>query len=84
MKKLDALAFGIACGVFWAAAVLCLYLGARFFHYGVPFVKLISSCYLGARATLKGSMIAAVWGLIDGFVSGYILASLYNMFSSEK
>ena len=84
MKKLDPLAMAISCALLWAAATLCIYLGARFFGYGLPFVKLMNSLYIGARVTVKGSTIAALWALADGFICGYIFAAVYNMFAAEK
>jgi hypothetical protein len=84
MKKLDTMAMAITCALLWAAATACIYLGARFFGYGLPFVKLMNSLYIGARATVKGSAIAVLWALVDGYICGYIFAAMYNMFAVEK
>jgi hypothetical protein len=84
MKKLDTMALALSCALLWAAATVCIYLGARFFGYGLPLVKLLNSLYLGARATIKGSAIAALWAFLDGYICGYIFAALYNLFSAEK
>lgn len=84
MKKLDAIAFGIAWALVWGLGVFILYAGARFFDYGLPFVKVMNSVYIGARATIKGTVIATIWAVVDGFIGGYLLATIYNLSTAEK
>ncbi|MBU0579556.1 MAG: bacteriophage holin [Candidatus Margulisbacteria bacterium] len=81
--KLDHKAFGIACGLVWALTTALIYLGNRFIGCAGPWVNLLNSIYYGARATIKGSAIATIWALVDGFLGGFILAYIYNLFSSE-
>ena len=81
--KIDSKAFAISCALVWAAYTALVYLGCRFFGIGLPWVKLLNSVYLGAHATIKGSAVAVLWAVVDGFIGGYIFATIYNLFSSE-
>ena len=46
--------------------------------WGKEMVSVIGSLYTGFDASLKGSIIGAVWGFADWFVGGFIIALLYN------
>jgi len=81
--KLDPKAFGIACALVWGLATALIYLGNRFIGCATPWVHLLNSVYFGARATIKGSALATVWALVDGFLGGYILATIYNLSAKE-
>lgn len=76
--RLSPCALAVAMGITWSLAVLIIGLAAMNFDYGKPFVELFSSLYLGYGATLKGSMIGALWALIDGFIAAVIFAWIYN------
>lgn len=81
--KLCPVSAGLSLGVFWGICVLLLGVGDHFWQYGVNVVTLLGSVYLGFHsATLGGCFIGLVWGLADGFICGFILALLYNVFSS--
>ena len=42
-------------------------------------VSVISSVYVGYAPTFGGAIVAIIWGFfIDGFISGVILAAIYN------
>ncbi len=82
MKKLDSMAMGLAFGVLWAAGVLIIGLLATFTGYGSELIASLGTVYLGLEATLVGVVIGAVWGFVDAFIGGYVLAWLYNKFAS--
>jgi hypothetical protein len=71
-------ALGTSLGVLAALMVLIIGLLAHFVHYGQAWVTLASSLYLGFAATPKGIAIGVVWGFVDGFVCGAIIAYVYN------
>ena len=71
-----ALAFGISCGFY------AIFIGvtAWIFNWGNPIVAMLSSLYIGYKASLIGSIIGGLWAFVDGFIGGAIIAWLYNKF----
>lgn len=78
-SRLEPNAFGLTCGIFWAGAVAAIGLTARV-GWGKRWEQLLADMYRGFNETRSGLIIGAIWAFIDGFTSGYILASLYNRF----
>ena len=76
--KLDAVKFGLACGLVWAGAVLCLGLMGDYLHWGIGMVKGLGSLYLGYKPTLGGAVVGMVWAFFDGGSGGWAVATLYN------
>lgn len=76
--KLDVKAFGLACGILWAAGVLFMGLTAIVCTWAEPFVNALGVMYVGYAATIVGCIIGVIWGFLDGFIGGAILAWLYN------
>jgi len=59
-----------------------LVLSAKFFAYpSAEFFAPITAVYFGLEISWLGAVIAAVWGFVDAFCGGTILAWLYNRFS---
>ena len=77
MNKWSPHALGVAIGVVWAVYV---FLGgiAAMFDWGVTLVDEISSLYIGYGPSILGAGIGAVWGFVDGYVAGVVIAWLYN------
>lgn len=72
---------GLSLGVVWALGVLLIGLIAwKFNYYGDGFIKVLSSIYIGYAPTPKGIAIGTGWALLDGLVSGILIAWLYNFF----
>jgi hypothetical protein len=84
VMKLDAVKFGLACGVLWAGGVLCLALLDAWLHIGTGILKGLSSLYLGYGASLPGALIGAIWAFCDAGIGGWLLAILYNAFLGKK
>ena len=81
MQQLHPKSFAFACSVTWALGLSLLSLISMVHgSYGRSAISVASSMYLGYDPTIPGLIIGAVWGLIDGFICGYVLASLYNYF----
>jgi len=78
--KLDALKFGLACGISWSLAVLFLPLltGLIGGGYGSGIIKGIGSLYIGYQANLVGAIIGAIWAFFDVGVFGLMIALIYN------
>jgi len=84
MEKIDVKALTVGFGVSWAILILLTGLAAALFGWGLEFVSLLSSLYIGFEPTILGSIIGAVWGFIDGAIAGAIIAFVYNKVSRKK
>jgi hypothetical protein len=76
--RVHTLALGLTLGIVWGGAAFVmtlLYLATGWFE---PWVKLMSSAYMGQAPTLLGSLAALVGGFIDGLLFGLVGAALYN------
>ena len=72
----DPLALGLAAGLTWATAVGILGVTSRF-GWGEGWRELLADLYVGYE---ENTVIGVAWGLLDGFVGGYLLGWLYNAF----
>ncbi len=83
--KFKPLALGLTSAVLWG--VFCVFLTTLlsvYTGYGRAFLEAIpESVYPGYSITLGGSFIGLGYGLIDGFVCGYIFAWLYNRIAGQ-
>jgi len=75
---LSVVAFGMAIGITWALSVLVLGLLAWQFEFGLTWLELLSSVYIGFSPSLLGIVIGVAWGFVDGFIGGVIVAWIYN------
>lgn len=81
MLKAKALALSFA--IVWGAGMLLLGWIAAF-GWGVEAVEVLSSFYIGFKATFWGGVIGAIWGFIDGFIGGFFIAFFYNLFAKKE
>jgi hypothetical protein len=81
MGKINAKAFGLACGVLWGGFMLILGLIDTASTWGDDWGKVVSSVYLGYTPTIMGSIILGIWAFVSAGIWGFILAKLYNKFS---
>ncbi len=77
MNKCSPNALGVAIGVLWAIYVLFCGIAAMF-GWGVALVEALSSLYIGYGPSVSGALIGAVWGFIDGYIAGVVIAWIYN------
>ncbi len=75
--KLDAKAFGLACGIVmgllgFVATLFSLWRGAGYT------ITSLAAIYFGYSWSFIGALLALVWGLIYGFIGGWVLATVYN------
>lgn len=82
--KLNAISLGLAGGVLWGVSIFIMTLLNMWFQYGSLWIQLFSDIYPFYQATPWGSLLGLVWGFVDGFVGCFLLAWLYNSFSSIK
>lgn len=80
--KLNILAFGLACGLIWGVGVFVLAWWVMAFEGATGDLLVLGHIYRGFNISPLGSLIGLAWGLCDGFISGLILAAVYNWFAS--
>jgi hypothetical protein len=81
MNKLNVKALGLTLGIVWGAGMLLLGLMSDFWNWGLDFVTLMGSVYVGYNSTLGGVLIGTVWGFCDGVICGVLIAWVYNKLS---
>jgi hypothetical protein len=79
--RMGKVALGLSLGTVWGLSMLVMGLLANFCGYGAEFVSAIGTMYIGYNATVLGSLIGALWGFVDMFTFGFLVAFLYNCFS---
>jgi hypothetical protein len=77
MTKLQVNALGISVGIIWALYIFFCGITASF-GWGVGLVDSISSLYVGYGPSFLGAVIGAIWGFVDGYIAGAVIAWLYN------
>ena len=85
MEKLNVKALALALGISWA--VCMLFTGwVLMFGWGVKFVEVMSSIYIGFTPIFLSGIIGTIWGFIDGVISGVgvIIAFIYNAIVIKK
>lgn len=78
--RLKVIPLGLAIGALAAISTILFGWLSVHTHWGVPMLQAMSSLYLGFKPTLMGSLHAAGWSFLDGFISGVLLALFYNLF----
>jgi hypothetical protein len=84
INKLCPCKLGFSLGLVWGLAMLVLGLTTLWCGYGAAWVKLMSSIYIGFKPTVLGSFIGLLYGLVDFFVFGFIVAKIYNCCSAKS
>lgn len=75
--------FGLALGITQALGIFILGLIAWLYHYGTTLVVAIGDVYIGYKPTLIGSLYGALWGFVDLFIAGIVIAWIYNFICSH-
>ncbi len=79
VQKLDARALALSFGLCWGGAMLLVGWAATV-GWGVKFVEVMGSIYIGFEPSLTGALVGGIWGFVDGMLGGLIVALLYNLF----
>ncbi len=75
--RLNPKAFGLASGVVLGLAGFVATLFSMWFGAGYT-ITTLAAVYFGYSWSFIGALLALVWGLIYGFIGGWILATVYN------
>jgi hypothetical protein len=76
--RLHPIKFGFALGLWWGIGLLIVSWISLRTGYGIGLIQGLSSVYLGYTATFVGGIIGFVWGFIDFFIFGLLVAWIYN------
>lgn len=82
--KLSVCAFALTCGILWGLGVFCLAWWVMAFDGATHDPMMLGHIYRGFNISPLGSIIGLAWGLVDGFVSGLILAVVYNFLVDHR
>ena len=83
MKKLNTLAFSLACGLTWSMGVLMLALLSMWTPMGGAVIRLLGDIYIGTASTWRGALIGFLWAFADGFIGALVFVLLYNLFARK-
>jgi hypothetical protein len=78
--KLNVKALALSGGIVLALGVFLLTVWYLIFGYEGATLQKLHHVYLGYSISWGGAFIGLVWGFIDGFIGGALVAWLYNKF----
>lgn len=84
--KVSALALGLTLGTLWGLAMCMIGIAHAIYpDYGREFFAFMGSIYPGMSnaGTVLNTVVAVVYGIVDGFLGGYLMAVVYNFFASR-
>jgi hypothetical protein len=76
--KLNPKNFGLAVGIVWGGGLLVWTLIASNNGWGAELLELLGTAYRGLEVTPQGAVTGGIWGFVDGFIGGYLIAWVYN------
>lgn len=79
--KISPVALGLTLGIMWGVSMCGItIIHAIFPGYGLEYFQLIGSIYPGISGSepFVDLGLSAVYGVVDGFVFGFVIAWLYN------
>ena len=75
---------GFAGGILWGITVFIMTVISIYTGYATEFLNILSGVYIGYTITWWGSVLALIYGFIDGFIGFLLLAWLYNILRTKK
>lgn len=79
--RLSVWGLGLGMGITGAISMLFLGLVSSWFNWGTGLVTEIASLYIGFHSSLVGAIFGALWGFVDWFIGGLLIAAFYNLCS---
>ena len=77
--KLQSKALALAAGILWGASVFLMTL-LIWAQGGGEHLRLLGKFYFGYTVSPGGAFLGLVYGFVDGAITGWLLAILYNAF----
>lgn len=81
--KISVWGLGLAMGIVGAIAMFVMGLFADWWHWGSQMVKIMASFYVGYTDSFGGAILGAIWGFVDWFIGGVLIAAFYNMLTGK-
>lgn len=78
-SRLSAVSFAIALGLVTGLGMMFFAWLVHYWGYGNLIVAQWAEIFPGYAASMKGGLIGAGWGFVEGFVFGLIFAWIYNL-----
>jgi len=82
--KLKPSALALTAGIIWGGMVMLATWWVLLFNTGGGTIMKLKNFYLGYDVTFLGGVVGLLWGFVEAFIFGYLIALLYNVFSTEK
>ena len=82
--KLSQKALGLSFGLVWGFTVLLATWWLLITGSSGLTISTLSHFYFGYTFSWLGGIIGLIWGFVDGFIGGVIIAWLYNLFNKGK
>lgn len=82
-QGIDVVNFGLALGIALGVGIFIMGI-ISMFGIGEGAVQAFSTIYIGYDSTLIGAVAGSLWGLVDGFIGGVLIAWLYNQLSRVR
>ena len=82
VSRLNILSLGLAVGLWWGLGFAIIGILGMAAGVGVSFIETFSIYYIGFAPTVPGIIVGFLWGLLDGFIGGVLIAAFYNIFSA--
>ncbi len=79
-NRMSPLGLGLSLGVIWGLSIFLMGLAAYYYAYGYAFVTALGSIYIGYAPSFMGSVWGGIIGFVDAFITGFLIAWLYNKF----
>ncbi len=76
--KLNVKAFALACGILWGLGLFLLTWWIIAFDGVTHEVTMIGRLYRGYTISPAGSLLGLLYGFVDAFIGGAVLARLYK------
>ena len=77
-SKLHPISLGLAMGLMWGGSLFFLTLACMWWGFGNLFIQIVATIYIGFEPTLLGAFIGFLYGFVDVFVLGFLIAVIYN------
>lgn len=81
--EINKTALGLAVGIVWGLGIFVATVWVRAVGGGET-MALLGRFYIGYTPSILGAFIGLVWGFIDGFIGGWLIALLYNIFARRS
>jgi len=73
-------ALGMALGLVWGLAVMLGTWWLLIWGYEGEIMAKLSHFYIGYSYSWGGAVIGLIWGFVDGFIAGVLIAWIYDLF----